>query len=217
MRVRTGKNILVHKGFLEQFLSIELAITTFLKNDPVAQTLPNMLVAGHSLGGGNAHIAAPFYGEMFNGVKFPKKRIVCHTFGSPRTGNWDFVQWFHEHVAENFRVANYQDPIPTIPFRPLWHHVMNTCIVIKEVEGKNKFLVGIEPKDVSFWIRVWAPLLCITTSKLLVKSFPEHNTGKYYIPRLKSFVDAMNEKKVPVSETTVDGVLRITPATESLH
>ena len=44
-----GRSIFVHDGFLDQFKSIELQITTYLKNDPVAQTLSNILVSGHSL------------------------------------------------------------------------------------------------------------------------------------------------------------------------
>ena len=200
------RNIYVHRGFLKQFLSIEPQITAFLKNDPKAQALSTILVAGHSLGGGCAHIAAPFYGEMFNGQKQPKKTVACHTYGSPRAGNKAFVDWFHQNVVENYRVSNYQDPIPTIPLRPLWRHVKHTCILMMQMEAKqflffgkkqaveNKFLMRIQEHDVPFWIRIWAPLLCITQRKLLAKQFPEHNTAKFYYPRLISFIEEVNDE-----------------------
>ena len=187
------RDINVHRGFLKQFLSIEPQIRDFLNNDPKAQALSTILVCGHSLGGGLAHIAAPFYGEMFNGDKLLRKSIFCHTFGSPRTGNDAFVDWFHKNVQENYRVANYQDPIPTIPIRSVFSHVKHTCILMKKGE-ENKFLMCIQEHDVPFWIRIWAPIFCITERKLLsIKHFPEHNTTMFYYPRLKAFYEETND------------------------
>jgi len=116
-------DVCIHKGFFDQFMSIEPQIT-----DKLSKASESTFVfAGHSLGGGLSQIAAPYYGKLF-----PAKKIVCHTFGAPRTGDIRFSRWFNTHVHEHVRVSNKNDPVPMIPIRPVWHHTFNTCLIIDD-------------------------------------------------------------------------------------
>lgn len=115
----------VHQGFYLQFMSIESEITSFLSRNKDSYNAIHF--AGHSLGGAVSHIAAAHYAE-----KYPDKKVVCHTFGSPRVGNAKFAKWFSSMVKENIRVVNKSDPVPMIPQRPLWKHTTNKCICIDE-------------------------------------------------------------------------------------
>ena len=145
-------SILVHAGFLDYFKEIKSDIEAELK----AQTkhFHTLQVTGHSLGGAIATIASAYFGKMINtpegvdGLNFKpidktKKRIVCHTIGSPRVGNTNFVNWFQTHVDESMRIANDDDPITLFPISCLYTHVSEAiCLTdkcIKEVQSDTKW------------------------------------------------------------------------------
>jgi hypothetical protein len=102
-----------------------------------------------------ATIAAAFIGELVNNptikevVNFKpkdkaKKRIVCHTVGSPRVGNIGFVNWFHSHVDESMRIANDDDPITLFPISCLYTHVSEAICIndkcrVKELHSDVKW------------------------------------------------------------------------------
>ena len=82
-------------------------------------------------------------GLHFKPVDKTKKRIVCHTIGSPRVGNVNFVEWFHTQVDESMRIANDDDPITLFPISCLYTHVSEAiCLTdncIKEVHSDTKW------------------------------------------------------------------------------
>lgn len=110
------KSVLVHSGFLSYFKSLDEQIMVDL--DYHLPFIDTIHVMGHSLGGAIATIAAGIYG-----MRFPGKRILCHTVGSPRVGNLGFVKWFQKNVHESMRITNDEDPVTRFPISPLYTHV----------------------------------------------------------------------------------------------
>jgi Lipase (class 3) len=103
---------LIHAGFSKQFRSIEPKLSNIMS----ACTANTIICTGHSLGGALATIAAAVYGGG-------QKRVVCHTFGSPRVGNHEFADYFKSRVDENARVFNKRDPVAAIPMSFRFQHV----------------------------------------------------------------------------------------------
>jgi hypothetical protein len=149
-------NILVHNGFLNYFNTIKQDIQTEITIS--ASSFHTIHVTGHSLGGALATIGAAYLGKFINmpdsgdaqegEVTFKpkdksKKRIVCHTFGSPRVGNLKFVDWFHTQVDESMRIANDDDPVTLFPISCLYSHISEALCIgdkcIKEVHSDIKW------------------------------------------------------------------------------
>lgn len=149
-------SILVHAGFLDYFNELKTDIQAELKAS--VNQFHTIQVTGHSLGGAVATIASAYFGNMINTpaqasqevsltnfkpIDKTKKRIVCHTIGSPRVGNTNFVNWFHTQVDESMRIANDDDPITLFPISCLYTHVSEAiCLTdncIKEVHSDTKW------------------------------------------------------------------------------
>lgn len=130
VRVAYGgmEDVYLHRGFYEQFQSVESVLAEWLDRH-VQDGVKTIVFTGHSLGSSLAQIAAAWYGAR---AVNPALRIVCHTFGCPRTGNTGFVEWFEKHVSEHIRIVNTQDPVPMIPQRYVWTHVPNVCYAIDD-------------------------------------------------------------------------------------
>jgi len=156
-RLFDDPSILVHTGFLDYFNEIKSDIEAELKAS--AKHFHTIQVTGHSLGGAVATIAAPCLGKMMNTPSYTeaegeaeanfksldktKKRIVCHTIGSPRVGNLNFVEWFQTQVDESMRIANDDDPITLFPISCLYTHVSEAICLsdkcIKEIHSDTKW------------------------------------------------------------------------------
>ena len=146
-------DILVHQGFFNYFNELKEDILLHLTQS--SNEFHTLQVSGHSLGGAMATIAAAFIGEILNKpsiketinfkpIDHVKKRIVCHTIGSPRVGNIGFVNWFHSQVDESMRIANDDDPITIFPISCLYTHVSDAICIndkckIKELKSDIKW------------------------------------------------------------------------------
>jgi len=150
------RNILVHSGFLYYFQSVKGDILRKLES--TAHLFDTIHVTGHSLGGAIATIAAGVIGQLMKEgpaatkseesalkpTDVHKKRIVCHTVGSPRVGNTHFVKWFNDHVDENMRIANDDDPVTLFPISFLYTHVSESICIddhckVKHLTGDTKW------------------------------------------------------------------------------
>jgi triacylglycerol lipase len=69
-----------------------------------------LLIAGHSLGGGLAVLAAL---DIAVNTRF--KNPFVYTYGSPRVGDPNFAFRFNQIVNNSFRIFNVHDIIPTLP------------------------------------------------------------------------------------------------------
>ena len=87
------KNAYVHTGFAEQFMSIEHKITNDIKSISKSFPIERLVFTGHSMGGSIAAIASAYYGTLFDNLY-----ITGQLFGTPLTGNTEFVKWFTNSV-----------------------------------------------------------------------------------------------------------------------
>jgi len=117
------KKILVHTGFLQQFNSIKGSLEKTVEK--YNGKIDSIRCIGHSLGGALATLASGHLGNIYN-TKLP---IVCHTFGSPRVGNYAFTKWYSTYVSFTVRCVNFQDPIPQVPFSMFYHHVSDALFI----------------------------------------------------------------------------------------
>lgn len=114
------KNAYVHTGFAEQFMAIEHRITSDIKNIAKSYPIERLVFTGHSMGGSIASIASAYYGTLFDNLY-----ITCHTFGTPLTGNTEFINWFINSVDECTRLELEHDIVPLIPINKEFKHIPN--------------------------------------------------------------------------------------------
>jgi len=80
-----------------------------------------VVIVGHSLGGGMATI---FAYEL--GVKFPNLIVQNTTFGSPRVGNRAFAKHYDSLPIYTHRFVDPEDVIPTVPYVN-YRHIGGRC------------------------------------------------------------------------------------------
>ena len=93
----------VHTGFIEAFGFVEQQILNDL-NKFGAKEKP-LFLAGHSLGGALATIAA-------KRLQSYSKIAACYTFGAPRVAN---IKWFYGVKTPVYRVVNASDCVTMLP------------------------------------------------------------------------------------------------------
>lgn len=100
-----GDGAMVHCGFAQATTSIFPELADRLV------TAESVTLAGHSLGGAIATLAADLLTDM--GVPVDE----VYTFGSPRVGNFSFAQRYNEDLGDvTYRFVNARDPVPWLPF-----------------------------------------------------------------------------------------------------
>jgi len=152
----------VNDWFAEDFKRIEIFLRPILQER--TQSTDRIVCIGAGLGGAVATIAAPFIGELL------KRKCDCITFGSPKVGNRDFVEWYKLHVDKTHRVIYSNDPLPYLPFsrRDMEHVTDSICI------SKNGYLEK--------WPRTLraSPNILVGISKIDFDDFQwEHFANKY--------------------------------------
>ncbi len=98
----------VHGGFACALESVWPSIESLL---PCARPL---YVTGHSLGGALASLAQWRLTTQGWIVQ------ACITFGEPRVGD---AAWASANQLPHWRVVHDCDPVPRVPFAPLYHHI----------------------------------------------------------------------------------------------
>ncbi len=98
--------IKVHYGFIETYGSVREAMFKAAKETPHQQ----IVCTGHSLGGALATLCAV-------DIKYnlPDKVVSAYTFGSPKVGNAEFVNFYNKLVPQTYRVVNSVDVVPNLP------------------------------------------------------------------------------------------------------
>lgn len=98
----------IHSGFNEAWNQVKESVYTFIAN--ASSTYPNhtLVVTGHSLGGAVGTIAAAH-------LRAKGYALDLYTFGSPRVGNEDFVNFVNNQEGNEFRVTHADDPVPRLP------------------------------------------------------------------------------------------------------
>ena len=127
----------VHKGFYEAYFLLRTQIHQLVNSKPL------VIVTGHSLGAALAQLCALDLRESFPGMQ-----VSTVSFGTPRTGNQAFSDYFSAVLAGNMmRVVHWKDIVTGVPPTELgfWHSpheafysqtftLISTC---DGAEGKN--------------------------------------------------------------------------------
>lgn len=102
----------VHKGFLKAYQNVRPQLKAAIRFAKEKYVINEVYVMGHSLGGALAVLSIEEIAHHFKA-----KQVHLITFGAPRVGNIEFVQYIHRRVKEATRVINYRDPVPHLPSR----------------------------------------------------------------------------------------------------
>ena len=110
--VQVPPRLLVHRGFLGEFLRLEKDCDAFLKS----AGLPRVLCVGHSMGAAASAITATVYGLQ-------KYEVAHISFGQPRPGSTAWAAVFDKVVQWSFNVKNGKDPVPSCIPPVVYTHV----------------------------------------------------------------------------------------------
>jgi len=96
-----------HRGFTCTYQSARNELIRVLTK---LSTTKRLFIAGHSLGGALAVLAAF---DIAMNTRF--KNLFVYTYGSPRVGDPEFASRFNQTVKNSIRIFNVHDIIPTLP------------------------------------------------------------------------------------------------------
>ena len=102
----------VHHGFWELWKSVSEDVTKLLTKVHDESPDYRVIVVGHSLGGAEAILAA---GEIRNQGSWWTDNVEVYSYGSPRVGNIETVEFLSQQSTKSYRVTAMQDPIPRLP------------------------------------------------------------------------------------------------------
>jgi predicted lipase len=98
----------VHSGFYSGYNSVSSTVKNDVNNLKSKYRDAKLIIAGHSLGGALAILAAA---DLVNLHAID----ATYTFGQPRIGNDAFAAWYPTRVRNTFRVIHYADIVPHVP------------------------------------------------------------------------------------------------------
>ncbi len=144
MEINDYTDFKIHRGMYYQFMNLypylKNKIEEFFNTSKYLEH--EIIISGHSLGGGLAIIAAVYFYHWMIEIKksFVKFKII--TIGAPRVLNKKLADWYNKHLSENtFRVINHFDCIPNLPLKEYlfkYTHVNSIIIYIKNNTLINK-------------------------------------------------------------------------------
>lgn len=114
----------IHSGFYNQYLSLKDKILTILEKDDSSE----IFFVGHSMGGSVAIISATFLKEFIK-----NKKIKCYTYGSPCTGDKEFIDNAQSSIDELLSIELKTDIVPYLPMIPFFKKPSNTLILDKDI------------------------------------------------------------------------------------
>ncbi|GAB1314180.1 Fungal lipase-like domain-containing protein [Madurella fahalii] len=99
---------LVHTGFMASWLEVADETLAAVTAARTANPTYNIRVTGYSLGGAVGTLAAAFLREAGFAADL-------YTYGSPRVGNEDFVEFVTNQAGSEYRITHQDDPVPRLP------------------------------------------------------------------------------------------------------
>ncbi|KAJ8903438.1 hypothetical protein NDN08_004546 [Rhodosorus marinus] len=131
----TGSNLcghkgpMVHRGFLDAYLSVQPAVVAEVKRLYQKQPRP-IFCTGHSLGGALGTLCSYDLSRTME----PEEGLFCYTFGSPRVGNQQFTNLYNERVPRTWRIINAKDPVTKMPPPLYFRHVGQAALITAQGE-----------------------------------------------------------------------------------
>ena len=129
----------VHRGFAQAYDSVHYGIDTIIPPNAA------VIIAGHSLGGALATLAA---------IRLGLKHTISavYTFGSPRVGNGPFARRYDALLHDNtFRLVNEGDPVPHVPWVLGTYRHVGTRVFLHDggrIEVNPPLWRGLWPEDI---------------------------------------------------------------------
>jgi len=96
------EGMMIHQGFYNIYKQLQSSIRTWLSSN----SIKNLYITGHSLGGALATICS---------LDLSKYQPIVYTFGAPRVGNQIFASVYQTNVPQGIRVNNTEDIITDLP------------------------------------------------------------------------------------------------------
>lgn len=127
--------MMVHRGFLKAWRSIQAAVDTLVSDAVATSGRPEdwkVYMVGHSLGGALATLATA--SSALKGR--PADKLALYTYGCPYVGNRAFLDAWELKVPEQWRTFNEHDTVPTVP-RSTGFKQTSQGICLKEKEDKG--------------------------------------------------------------------------------
>ena len=89
------------------------------KIDELKNSINNIVLSGHSLGGGVAQLFSYIYTNSNQKITNERKIIYTITYGQPRIlfNKPEYITLFNENVNNYIRTWNALDPVPYLPFK----------------------------------------------------------------------------------------------------
>ncbi|KAJ1923752.1 hypothetical protein IWQ60_005666 [Tieghemiomyces parasiticus] len=102
----------VHDGFLDSYQDVADNLYELAAKELANNPNYNLTIIGHSLGGGVASLAGVDF-VMRNKTLGSIMRVV--TFGKPRVGNQEYIEYYNSLNITTDRVVNKNDIVPHLP------------------------------------------------------------------------------------------------------
>lgn len=129
-----NKNILIHEGFLNNYLSLKSILITKINYICSKNNIKEICFNGHSSGGVIANLASYDLSLLYK-----DKLIKCITFGSPKIGNKAFIEEYNKRVNISLRIVNKYDIIQYLPPIPLIYNHNHEAIELDNY--KNQYSI----------------------------------------------------------------------------
>ncbi|KAL4479617.1 hypothetical protein ABPG72_004213 [Tetrahymena utriculariae] len=105
----------IHIGFRDHAQSIQDHINLCVKNILVQNVLSKVIITSHLQGGAIATLVSI---ELLKQLK-ANGQIIIYTFGAPKIGNQNFVEYLNKLIPNSYRVVNYYDSVPHLSFKQI--------------------------------------------------------------------------------------------------
>ncbi|KAA8499099.1 Lipase [Porphyridium purpureum] len=213
---RFTRKIGVHSGFAKAYLSIAEQLVEVVC-ELYRQKKRSVWLTGHSLGGALATLCSY---DLLHALKLSRDEVAVYTFGSPRVGNYAFVDAYNRQIPRHWRVVFASDLVTTVPTKFLYGHVGTEALLTK------RGLLFLDPTSVEFmlWhtvgslkdhekrrymeaLRMWCnfrhPSLAVHFW-LETASLQKNKTKKYWTQRFKSWSLRLQKEKSDTLESSDD-------------
>lgn len=97
-----------HGGFWQSWVDARPGVLAAIKKASASAPTYKIVASGHSLGGAIATLATA---QLRN----EKRDVALYTFGAPRVAGSKLSEYISAQPGGNFRVTNWNDPVPRLP------------------------------------------------------------------------------------------------------